>query len=220
MACSRARLIQLVALSIIAALFSTVARADDPIDSAVAHMGVGAGITFNRPTSSDGHSNEGLAFVYRWHGFHSGWGPSVGIDWHSNDFDHTFGSTTTMLGSMRTRAILGGYGYTKRLKRFSASASVGGGYSFNDFSVATGAGANAGVSLVGVGVDNSWVVRPDVGVWYDIFRHVGIGVSVAYLVNRPNETVTTVAGSQTQRLHADTWELTTGVTFGVWKKHT
>jgi predicted secreted protein len=30
--------------------------------------------------------------------------------------------------------------------------------------------------------------------------------------------MTTLAGQQTRRLNADTFELTTGITFGVWKK--
>ena len=143
-------------------------------------MGFGAGITFNKPTSNDGHSNQGRALVYRWHGFHSGWGPSLGIDWHSTDFDHTFGSTTVPMGTLRTRAVLVGYGYTKHVKRFSASAGVGGGYSFNGFSTVTSPG------LFGVDTHNSWVVRPDVSAWYDVFRHLAVGVSVAYLVNRPD----------------------------------
>jgi hypothetical protein len=63
-------------------------------------------------------------------------------------------------------------------------------------------------------------VRPDVSAWYDVFRHVAVGVSAAYLWSRPNETITTVTGSDTRRLNADAFELTVGVAFGVWKKHT
>src|SRR5262245_40176256 len=106
MTLTRARLIHVVCVSIVALAFATVARADDPVESAVAHMGFGAGITFNTPTSSDGHSNQGVALVYRWHGFHSGWGPSLGIDWHSTDFDHTFDSGTVPMGTLGTRALL------------------------------------------------------------------------------------------------------------------
>jgi len=193
------------------------------VDSAVAHMGVGSGITFNRPTSRDGNSNQGIAFIYRWHTFHSGWGPTVGLDWHGTDFDRTLGSVNAPLGTLRTRAILGGYGHTKPLGRFSTSASVSGGYSFNDFSVATAAApafAKGGVSLLGASTSNSVVFKPEVSAWYDVFRHVGVGISAAYFLNRPNETVTTATGAQVQRLQADAFELTAGVTFGVWKKRT
>jgi len=69
-----------------------------------------------------------------------------------------------------------------------------------------------------VGVNDSAIVKPEVALWYDVFRHVGVGVSVAYLYTRPEETLTTANAVQVRRLNADTWELATGVTFGLWKK--
>jgi hypothetical protein len=62
------------------------------------------------------------------------------------------------------------------------------------------------------------VVRPNVAVWYDVFKHVGVGVSAAYLFARPNQTITTATGTQEHDLKADAFELAAGVTFGVWKK--
>src|SRR5215471_1785145 len=50
--------IHIVCCSLVALALTTAARADDAVDSAVAHMGFGAGITFNQPTSNDGHSNQ------------------------------------------------------------------------------------------------------------------------------------------------------------------
>jgi hypothetical protein len=47
---------------------------------------------------------------------------------------------------------------------------------------------------------------------------VGVGVSAAYLVARPEETITTASGIQQQHLKTDAFELTAGVTFGLWKK--
>jgi hypothetical protein len=47
---------------------------------------------------------------------------------------------------------------------------------------------------------------------------VGVGLSAAYLVARPEETITTASGIQRQHLKTDAFELTAGVTFGVWKK--
>ena len=78
--------------------------------------------------------------------------------------------------------------------------------------------AGRGVSLEGVHVDNSWVLKPGVAVWYDVLRHVGVGVGAAYLVARPNETIRMASGIQEQHLKTDAFELTAGVTFGVWKK--
>jgi hypothetical protein len=215
------RLIHIVCLSLWATLLAANAHAQVTIDDAVAHIGIGAGITFYNPTNDDGQTSNGIAVVYRWHSFHSGWGPTFGLDWHSTDFDQTLGALNAPLGSLRMRALLAGFGHTRHVGRFSTSATVSGGYAFNTFTVANDAiprFASTGVSLVGADVDNSWVVRPDVAVWYDVFRHVGVGVSAAYLVARPDETVTTAASKQEQHLKADTFELTAGVTLGVWRK--
>jgi hypothetical protein len=218
----RSCLVNIVAVAIATIGFAATARAQVDVDSAVAHAGAGAGISFIKPNSNEGQSSEGLVFVYHWHSFHSGWGPSFGLDWHSTDYTKTMGSVSTTLGTLQTRALMVGYGHTKKIKRFATSASLNGGYSFNNYSVASGAApafANGGISLVGVSTDNSWVVRPDVSAWYDVFRHMAVGVSAAYLWSRPNQTVTTLAGSTTQRLNADAFELTVGVAVGVWKKH-
>jgi hypothetical protein len=224
MANSSARLIQAVCFGIGTMTFATQAHAQTPndtLDSAVAHVGVGAGINFYRPRSSEADSSEGLVIAYRWHAFHSGWGPTFGLDWHTTDFHQIVGPSDVPLGSLRMRALYGGFGHTKRFGRFTASANIFAGYSFNSLTVDSGfapALARSGTSLVSVGVNDSGIVKPEVAVWYDVFKHVGVGVSAAYLYTRPEETLTTPAGVQVRHLNADTWEFATGVTFGVWKK--
>jgi hypothetical protein len=215
------RLIHIVCLSLAANLLSTNVRAQTSVDDAVAHAGIGVGIAHYNPTSDQGHTSQGIVVMYRWHSFQSGWGPTIGLDFHATDFDQTLGGLSAPLGTYRMRALLAGYGYTQRVGRFSASATMTGGYSFNNFNVEDNAGqtfSRAGVSLVGVHVDNSLVVKPSVAVWYDVQRHVGVGVSAGYLVARPEQTITTAAGIQQQRLKTDAFELTVGVTIGVWKK--
>jgi len=218
------RLIQILCFSIGAAAAATDARAQIDLDSAVNHVGIGAGVNFYRPNDDGGRSSEGIAIVYRWHSFHSGWGPTFGIDWHSTDFEQPGLPDDALLGSLRMRALLAGLGHTKRLgHRFMTSASLTGGYSFNSVRLDNGifpAFARTGVSLVNVRVNDSPVLKPEVSLWYDVFKHVAVGVSGAYLFNRLDETVTTVAGSDVRHINADTWELTLGVAFGVWKKPT
>jgi hypothetical protein len=212
-------LIHIVCLSLSSLLFAPNAHAQN-IDDAVNHVGLGVGMTFYNPTDNDAQTSQGIAVAYRWHSFHSGWGPTVGLDWHSTNFNQTLGDLNAPLGSLRMRAVLGGFGHTRRIKRFAASANVSAGYSFNGFTVSNDAFprfATAGVSLVTADVDNSWVVRPGVTAWYDVHKHVGVGVGAAYMVNRPNATITTASGTVEQRLKADAVELTAGVTFGLWK---
>ena len=214
------RLIQILFLSTCTSLFATNARAQI-IDSAVAHVGFGVGMNFYNPTNSDGKSSQGFGIAYRWHGFHSGWSPTFGLDWHTTDFTQTVGSVDAPLGALRMRAVLAGYGYTRHIKNFAVSGSANAGYSFNDLSVDGGLGpafASAGQRFVEAHVDNSLLVKPQVSAWYDLAKHIGVGVGAAYLVSRPEEVVTTAAGSSSRHLQADTFELTAGLTFGVWRQ--
>jgi len=218
-----ARLIPILCFSIITTVLTSRAYAqDDPLESAVAHVGIGVGINFYHPTSGDGEPSDGITVAYRWHSFHSGWGPTFGLDWHTTDFHQNIGAVEAPIGSLRMRALLVGIGHTKRLGRFTTSASVSGGYSFNHLTVDNDmvpAFRSAGVSLVGVRVNDSAIGKPEVAIWYDVFKHVGVGVSASYLFIRPQEITTTITGSEVRNLRADTFVLTAGVVFGVWKQH-
>ena len=218
-----ARLIQVFLLSIGVLAIATSAHAqDDLVDSAVAHVGVGAGVNFYRPSNDDADSSQGIVIMTRWRSFHSGWGPTFGLDWHSTVFHQQVGNISDVpLGSLRMRALLAGFGYRHPIHRFTAVANASAGYSFNHLIDDSGLGpafARTGVSLIDVQVKNSWVAKPEVAVWYDLFKHVGVGVSAGYLFNKPDEVITTTAGQRTRELNANTWALAAGVTFGVWKK--
>jgi hypothetical protein len=217
-----ARLIQVFCFFIVTAVLTTHAHAqDDPVESALAHVGVGVGINFYHPRSGDGDPSDGITIAYRWHSFHSGWGPTFGIDWHTTDFHQTLGAVEAPIGSLRMRALLVGLGHTRHLGRFAASASISGGYSFNHLTVDSGmvpAFRSAGIPLLGVRVNDSAMGKPEVAVWYDVAKHVGVGVSAAYLFIRPQEITTTAFGSEVRNLRADTFVLTAGLTFGMWKE--
>jgi hypothetical protein len=220
---STGRLIQVLCFCIGGAFLATNAYAqNDLVDSAVAHVGLGVGINFYRP-GGDADSSEGIVVAYRWHSFHSHWGPTFGLDWHTADFHQSVGPVDAPLGSIRMRALLAGFGTTQRISsRFTVSGNVFGGYSFNSLTADSGLGlayARTGVSLAGVSVNNSAVAKPEVAIWYDFFRHVGVGVSAAYVFTRPDETITTAGGQvQHRSINGDTWEFSTGVVVGVWKK--
>src|SRR5437660_1467751 len=77
------------------------------------HLGIGGGPTFYRPAGNDAERSRGVGFVYRWHSFHSGWGPTVAVDWHRATFTQSIGRSTTPLGSLRMRAIPIGVGHTQ-----------------------------------------------------------------------------------------------------------
>ena len=212
------KLIHIVSLWLAATLIAANVHAQ--INEAIDHAGIGVGVAHYNPTSDDGQTSQGIVAAYRWHSFHSGWGPTFGLDFHTTDFNETLGGLNAHLGSYRMRALLAGFGHTRHMGRFSAAANLLGGYAFNSFNVegdAFPAFAATGVSLVGAHVDNSWVVKPGVNVWYDVLKHVGVGVGAAYLVSRPELTITTASGTQQQHLKTDAFEATAGVTFGLWR---
>ena len=97
------RLIQILLLSVGVLAIATRAHAqDDLIDSAVAHVGVGAGVNFYQPSSNDADSSRGIVIMYRWHTFHSGWGPTFGLDWHRTVFHQSVGDVVDVpMGSLR-----------------------------------------------------------------------------------------------------------------------
>src|SRR5262245_51707188 len=111
---STLRLINLVCVSIATILLATATSAHaQSVDDAVSHVGIGVGVAHYNPTNSDGQTSQGITLAYRWHGFSSGWGPTVGLDWHSTDFNQTLGGLNAPLGSFSMRALLAGYGYTQ-----------------------------------------------------------------------------------------------------------
>ena len=216
------RLVHIVCFLIAGTLLAANAHAQGPVDDAIAHVGIGVGVSHYDPTNSDGQTSQGLAVAYRWHSFHSGWGPSVGLDWHSTNLDQTLGGVDATLGSFQMRGPPG------RLRSYTSPRTI---FRFGEYEwrlrlqqfhgrqrrladVRRNWSRPAGCTRR----SNSWVLKPNVAVWYDVLRHVGVGVGAAYLVARPSESITTVSGIQKQHLKTDAFELTAGVTFGMWKK--
>jgi len=213
---SRYQLIYIAFLGCLA--WSGIARAQS-----AEHLGLGGGVNFYRPTDRpEAQPSEGVGLVYRWHTFHSGWGPTFTVDFHKTSFVDPLGDVTAPLGSMRMNAVLIGFGHTQNFGRVSASGSVTGGYTFNHLTAASDANAGfqrAGLTLVGLRARNSPAAKSEVSVWYDVAKRLGVNVSTAYFLARPDVVINTTTGSSARRLRADALELQVGLAVGVWKKH-
>ena len=59
------------------------------------------------------------------------------------------------------------------------------------------------------------VVKPEVNVWYDVGRKIGLTANVGYIVARPRMTVTTSLGNEVERLRADAWSITAGAVYKI-----
>ena len=115
---------------------------------------------------------------------------------------------------------MGGYGYTKLFgRRTSITGDVIGGYAFTSFSMSPAA-TNAYRSLSGgsganAQIGSAPVLKPEVDVWYDLSRRVGVSVNAGYLIVRPRITIDSPLGRQSERLRADAFTVTVGVVYSI-----
>src|SRR5690348_2758149 len=182
-------------------------------------LNLGVGVTTFRSTDVADHSNNfGIGLEWRLGHSNTGWGPSIGFNRYHTTLKIRVVGQPTELGSIHVRPIMAGYGYTRRLGRAALGARIAGGYAFNSISVndrLRQAYLNAFGTWVSGNIANSWVLNPQVGVWYDLTSRFGVNVSLGYLLNRPTVTLTTAAAQTHARWHADMATLSVGVVYGI-----
>ena len=59
-------------------------------------------------------------------------------------------------------------------------------------------------------------MRPQVSLWRNVSRKVGVNVSAGYMIARPTFTVSTTLGEERQRVRADQFILKIGVVYSVY----
>jgi hypothetical protein len=59
------------------------------------------------------------------------------------------------------------------------------------------------------------VVKPELAVWYDLNRRIGLRVVGGYLVARPSVTIVSTLGRATQSIRADTFLITIGAVYSI-----
>jgi hypothetical protein len=59
-------------------------------------------------------------------------------------------------------------------------------------------------------------VRPQVSVWHDISRKIGLNVTAGYMIARPTLTVSTTMGVERQRVRADMFTVKMGLVYSVY----
>jgi hypothetical protein len=138
------------------------------------------------------------------------------------DLKHPVAGSALELGELRVRPLMAGYGYQHRIRRSVLSAELLGGYAFNSFSLTPAATAGYRERLnadsVSATVGNSLVLKPELGMWFDVSRKVGINVTTGYLLARPNVTVTSSAGREVRRVRADVVSLKVGLVYSFFHK--
>jgi len=64
-------------------------------------------------------------------------------------------------------------------------------------------------------VTNTFVVKPEVTVWYDLTNRFGLKFNAGYLIARPPVILTSTLGEDTRPVRADRFLITFGVVFSI-----
>ncbi len=181
-------------------------------------LGVGACITSDDPTGRLGQSATSIGPLFRIK-LGAGVGPTIGFDWYAVGVEAPVGDKTMYVGRVRVRPVMAGIAYNLNRGKYWLSASVVGGYAFNRLTAIDQARAafqsNLGASSVALDATNSFVWRPQLGVWYDVAPRVGITASIARIGVHPTLRVRTNAGIERIPLDATSMVLTFGMVYGV-----
>jgi hypothetical protein len=165
------------------------------------------------------HGNKGPGLVWRFGHGETGWGWQFGLSWFSAGLDRSVGGHDTALGELRVRPVMAGYGYTRVVRRTSVTAAVIAGYAVTRMSLASEA-ENAyqdrlGAHGVTVDASNTFTAKPEVSVWYDLSKKVGLNVTAGYMIARPTVTVRSSLGQDERRVRADMFMLRIGAVYSI-----
>ena len=149
----------------------------------------------------------------------TGWGFHWGLNWYAVTIERPVGGAAVPLGELHVRPIMAGYGYTRVIGRYAVTADVLGGYAFGSIDLEPSAvdayRRTFGVPGASVTASNTFVLKPEIGVWYDVNRKVGVNVNAGYMVARPEVTIETAAGTDLRTARADQFILKVGVVYSV-----
>jgi hypothetical protein len=174
----------------------------------------------SRPTLQDesaGHTSVG--FTWRIGHSKTGWAWQYGLGWYATDLEQPVAAEPTAFGELKIRPFVGGYGYTRVLGRTAVTAKLMGGFAFNSFELHPTFDDQyrrlLGARTVSADVSNGFVLKPEVSGWIDLSRKMGLQLSLAYTVARPEVTLSSTLGSDTRHINADVFTLRVGAVYSI-----
>jgi hypothetical protein len=180
---------------------------------------LGGSYTKRGVPSSAAHGGQGPGLEWRFGHATEGWGWHYGLNWYATDVDHNIAGQKTSLGELRMRPFMAGYGYTHVMGPFALTVGGLAGYAFTAMDLSRDASDaylnRLGVRSVDLRTSGAPVVKPEIGVWYDLSRKIGLTANIGYVVARPKITVTTPIGHDVERLRADAWSFTIGSVYRI-----
>ena len=164
-----------------------------------------------------GHLGPGLLWRFG-HG-KPGWGFHWGLNWFNADLDRSVGGDNIELGELHIRPVMAGYGYTYEVGRASVTAAVLGGYALGSIEMTPVANDayrdRLGARAISADASNAFTAKPEIGVWYDINKKIGLNVNAGYIVARPHVTVRSTLGEDRRGIRADQFILKVGMVYSI-----
>jgi hypothetical protein len=161
----------------------------------------------------------GPGLLWRFGKAKPGWGFHWGLNWYAVKLERPIDGSVTELGELHVRPIMAGYGYTKVIRRYSITADVLGGYAFGAMTISDPATAayrrTLGVPSVEANATNTFVIKPEMGVWYDVTKKVYLNINAGYMMARPDVSIVSTAGSDIRKARADQFVLKVGVVYSI-----
>ena len=161
----------------------------------------------------------GPGLLWRFGTSKPGWGFHWGMNWYAVKLERPIGGNVTELGELHVRPVMAGYGYTYQIRRYAVTADVLGGYAIGNIKISDPASAayqrTLGVSSAEANASNAVVLKPEIGVWYDVTRKLYFNVNAGYMMARPDVEIVTSAGVDKRKARADQFILKVGMVYSL-----
>jgi hypothetical protein len=161
----------------------------------------------------------GPGLLWRFGTSKPGWGFHWGLNWYAVKIERPIGGNVTELGELHIRPVMAGYGYTHKIRRYAITADLLGGYAIGSIRISDPASSayqrTLGVASAEANASNTLVLKPEVGVWYDITRKLYFNANAGYMVARPDVEIVTTAGIDKRTARADQFILKVGMVYSL-----
>jgi hypothetical protein len=157
----------------------------------------------------------GPGLLWRFGTSKGGWGFHWGLNWYAVKLERPIGGTAIELGELHIRPVMAGYGYTYLIHRYAITADVLGGYGFGTMNISDLAIAayqrTLGVPSASASATNTLVLKPEIGVWYDVSKKVYVNMNFGYMMARPDVLIESIAVIDRRKALADQYIFKVGV---------
>jgi len=217
------RLASLVLCATLLPIASAAAQSEASEETVKKRFAIGAEFkvkTSDRASKEDYAEGQlGPGLLWRFGKGKPGWGFHWGLNWYAVKIQRPIGGTAVELGELHVRPVMAGWGYTKIIHGYSVTADVLGGYAIGSMDISDPANAAyqrvLGVPPVEAHAGNTFVLKPEVGIWYDFTRRVFLNVNAGYMVARPEIKIITAVGPDARTARADQFILKVGLVYSL-----